>query len=51
RTWRRRGRADHEFPKNFPWLTGDDYWLRQTSTLTEQAKVLQEPPLQLTPMY
>ncbi|MEW5180142.1 hypothetical protein AB1Y32_11400, partial [Escherichia coli] len=26
-------------------------WLRQTATFIEQAKVLQEPPLQLTPMY
>ncbi|EPT0047811.1 hypothetical protein ACVNHR_003627, partial [Escherichia coli] len=25
--------------------------LRQTVTFIEQAKVLQEPPLQLTPMY
>ncbi|WP_251365441.1 hypothetical protein, partial [Escherichia coli] len=24
---------------------------RQTATFIEQAKVLQEPPLQLTPMY
>ena len=49
--WLMRRWADPAFPKNFPWLTGEDYWLRQTVTFIEQAKVLQEPPLQLTPMY
>ncbi len=50
--WLMRRSADPAFPKNFPWLTGEDYcWLRQTATFIEQAKVLQEPPLQLTPMY
>ncbi|HCQ0742315.1 TPA: stress response kinase SrkA [Escherichia coli] len=49
--WLMRRWADPAFPKNFPWLTGEDYWLRQTATFREQAKVLQEPPLQLTPMY
>jgi len=49
--WLLRRWDDPAFPKNFPWLTGEDYWLRQTSTFLEQAKVLQEPPLQLTPMY
>ncbi len=49
--WLMRRWADPAFPKNFPWLTGEDYWLRQTATFIEQAKVLQEPPLQLTPMY
>ena len=42
---------DPAFPKNFPWLTGEDFWHRQIATFVEQVKVLQEPPLQLTPMY
>ncbi|MDX6941967.1 stress response kinase A, partial [Enterobacter kobei] len=42
---------DPAFPRNFPWLTGEDYWHNQISTFTAQVKVLQEPPLQLTPMY
>lgn len=42
---------DPAFPPNFPWLTGEDFWLRQISIFIEQVKVLQEPPLQLTPMY
>ncbi|POT54919.1 serine/threonine protein kinase [Citrobacter amalonaticus] len=49
--WIMRRWADPAFPKNFSWLTGEDYWHRQTATFIEQAKVLQEPPLQLTPMY
>lgn len=49
--WLMRRWDDPAFPKNFPWLTGEDYWQRQTATFIEQAKVLQEPPLQLTPMY
>jgi len=42
---------DPAFPKNFPWLTGEDYWREQTSTFLWQVKALQEPPLQLTPFY
>ncbi len=49
--WLMRRWDDPAFPKNFPWLTGEDFWQRQTATFIEQAKVLQEPPLQLTPMY
>ena len=49
--WLIRRWDDPAFPKNFPWLTGEDYWHRQTLTFIEQVKVLQEPPLQLTPMY
>lgn len=49
--WLIRRWADPAFPKNFPWLTGEDYWQRQTATFIEQAKILQDPPLQLTPMY
>ncbi|MDA8481018.1 serine/threonine protein kinase [Citrobacter sp. Awk 4] len=49
--WLMRRWADPAFPKNFPWLTGEDYWLQQTATFIAQTKTLQEPPLQLTPMY
>lgn len=49
--WLMRRWADPAFPKNFPWLTGEDYWLQQTATFIQQTKTLQEPPLQLTPMY
>ena len=50
-SWLIRRWDDPAFPRNFPWLTGEDYWRSQISTFTEQVKVLQEPPLQLTPMY
>jgi Ser/Thr protein kinase RdoA (MazF antagonist) len=49
--WLIRRWDDPAFPRNFPWLTGEDYWRKQTATFLEQVKVLQEPPLQLTPMY
>lgn len=49
--WLIRRWDDPAFPRNFPWLTGEDYWRSQISTFTEQVKVLQEPPLQITPMY
>ena len=49
--WLLRRWDDPAFPINFPWLTGEDYWRGQTKTFLEQVKVLQEPPLQLTPMY
>ena len=42
---------DPAFPRNFPWLTDEDYWRRQTATFIEQVRVLREPPLTLTPMY
>ena len=49
--WLIRRWEDPAFPRNFPLLTGEDYWRNQISTFTAQVKVLQEPPLQLTPMY
>lgn len=49
--WIIRRWEDPAFPKNFPWLTGEDYWREQTSTFLWQVKALQEPPLQLTPFY
>jgi Ser/Thr protein kinase RdoA (MazF antagonist) len=42
---------DPAFPRNFPWLLEEDFWLRQTAIFTEQVRVLREPPLQLAPMY
>ncbi len=45
---RRRVRSDMG---EIPWLTEEDYWRGQSKTFLEQVKVLQEPPLQLTPMY
>lgn len=42
---------DPAFPVSFPWMTDEDYWNRQIQSFLEQARVLQEPPLQLTPMY
>lgn len=49
--WLIRRWDDPAFPRNFPWLSGEDYWRNQITIFTEQVKVLQEPPLQLTPMY
>ncbi len=49
--WLLRRWDDPAFPINFPWLTEEDYWRGQSKTFLEQVKVLQEPPLQLTPMY
>lgn len=41
--WLIRRWDDPAFPRNFPWLTGEDYWRSQISTFTEQVKVLQGP--------
>lgn len=49
--WIMRRFEDPAFPKNFPWLLDADFWQKQTNIFIEQRKVLQEPPLQLTPMY
>ncbi|WP_435955864.1 serine/threonine protein kinase [Dryocola sp. BD626] len=49
--WIMRRWDDPAFPRNFPWLTEEDYWRTQTATFTEQVRVLREPPLKLTPMY
>lgn len=49
--WLIRRWGDPAFPKNFPWLNSEDHWCRQTLSFLEQVKVLQEPPLALTPMY
>ena len=49
--WVARRWQDPAFPKSFPWMTDESFWLRQTSAFMEQVKLLQVPPLQLMPMY
>lgn len=49
--WVVRRWQDPAFPRAFPWMTDEDFWRRQISLFTEQEKLLQEPPLQLTPQY
>ncbi|MEA1062865.1 serine/threonine protein kinase [Apirhabdus apintestini] len=49
--WILRRWSDAAFPGSFPWIKDEDFWRRQTATFNEQIRVLQEPPLQLTPMY
>ncbi|MFP1727607.1 serine/threonine protein kinase [Lonsdalea quercina] len=49
--WVARRWQDPAFPRSFPWMQDADFWAKQASTFVEQVKLLQEPPLQLTPMY
>ncbi|OSM94279.1 stress response kinase A [Lonsdalea britannica] len=49
--WVARRWQDPAFPRSFPWMQDADFWSKQASTFVEQVKLLQEPPLQLTPMY
>jgi len=42
---------DPAFPHNFPWFNTEKYWEQQILILKEQFSALQEPPLNLTPMY
>ncbi|MHA6308379.1 serine/threonine protein kinase [Hafnia paralvei] len=49
--WVARRWQDPAFPKSFPWMVDESFWLRQTSAFMEQVKLLQAPPLQLMPMY
>ena len=49
--WVARRWQDPAFPRAFPWMTDEDFWRRQISQFTEQEKLLQEPPLQLTPQF
>lgn len=49
--WLIRRWDDPAFPVNFPWLTEEGNWRRQIATFLEQTRILQEPPIQLTPMY
>lgn len=49
--WIVRRWQDPAFPKSFPWMTDEGFWLKQTAAFREQVKLLQAPPLQLMPMY
>ncbi|MFI8418438.1 serine/threonine protein kinase [Serratia sp. NPDC078593] len=49
--WVARRWQDPAFPRSFPWMAESDFWLSQTAAFAEQVKLLQEPPLQLMPMY
>lgn len=49
--WVVRRWQDPAFPVSFPWMTDEDFWRRQISLFNEQARLLQEPPLQLTPAF
>lgn len=49
--WVARRWQDPAFPRAFPWMTDEDFWRKQISQFTEQEKLLQEPPLQLTPQF
>jgi len=49
--WVARRWEDPAFPKSFPWMKDEDFWLGQAAAFTEQIKKLRAPPLQLMPMY
>jgi len=49
--WITRRWQDPAFPKSFPWMKDEDFWLKQSAAFAEQIKNLQAPPLQLMPMY
>jgi Ser/Thr protein kinase RdoA (MazF antagonist) len=49
--WIVRRWQDPAFPRNFPWMTEEDFWRRQIASFREQNTVLQQPPLRLTPEY
>ncbi|MFC0139769.1 serine/threonine protein kinase [Erwinia mallotivora] len=49
--WIVRRWQDPAFPTSFPWMTDEDFWRRQISIFNEQARLLQEPPLQLMPAF
>ncbi|MDC9614720.1 serine/threonine protein kinase [Xenorhabdus khoisanae] len=49
--WVARRWQDPAFPKAFPWMADSDFWHKQMNLFSEQTRLLQEPPLQLNPMY
>lgn len=49
--WISRRWGDPAFPHSFPWMVEADFWSQQTLIFNEQIKLLQEPPLQLMPMF
>ncbi|MBQ4797371.1 stress response kinase A, partial [Pectobacterium versatile] len=49
--WVARRWHDPAFPRSFSWMQEADFWAKQVTIFTEQVRLLQEPPLQLAPMY
>lgn len=49
--WVVRRWQDPAFPASFPWMKDEDFWRRQIANFNEQARLLQEPPLQLMPAF
>jgi len=49
--WVARRWQDPAFPKSFPWMAEADFWSSQTAIFTEQIRLLEADPLQLSPMY
>ena len=49
--WLIRRWDDPAFPRNFPWLTGEDYWRSRYLHSLSRLRFFRNPPLQLTPMY
>ncbi|BAE75512.1 conserved hypothetical protein [Sodalis glossinidius str. 'morsitans'] len=49
--WVSRRWDDPSFPRSFPWMIEGEFWSQQTALFIEQATLLQQPPLQLMPVY
>ncbi len=49
--WISRRWGDPAFPHAFPWMKETDFWSQQHHIFNEQRKLLQQPPLQLMPIY
>lgn len=49
--WVSRRWGDPAFPRSFPWMVEAEFWSQQTALFIEQATLLQQPPLQLMPVY
>lgn len=49
--WVSRRWDDPAFPRSFPWMLEGEFWSQQTALFIEQAALLQQPPLQLMPVY
>lgn len=50
-SWIVRRWHDPAFPRSFPWIKDEDFWRRQIAVFDEQNKLLQLPPLRLTPQF
>lgn len=42
---------DPAFPRTFVWFQEQDFWFKQLALFKGQVEQLNEPPLQLSPMY